>query len=204
MTASCAHAATHEPGPGPSRGPAVLDIGADVGAAIIYTTAALEGEELEIRRRGAGWDGTHKAVRRRPAAVPDAGPGGVSDARPGPGLRRPPGRGLSPPPGPGLERGSWPSGRVRRPVRAPPGRPLRRSRPRRRPQSGRLVFGRGARRASHRDDLHSWVGNRGRLRHCWSFSCAGRDGRLRAVDRIPAVDRFPALDRFPPSLARWR
>jgi len=43
----------------------VLDIGGDVGAAIVHAPAALAGCEIEIRRRGAPWDGTHVAVRAR-------------------------------------------------------------------------------------------------------------------------------------------
>ena len=58
--------------PGPSGpGSVVLDIGGDVGAAIVYAPASLAGGEVEIRRRGAPWDGTHVAVRPRhlPAGV---------------------------------------------------------------------------------------------------------------------------------------
>lgn len=50
---------------GPNRGPSVLDIGGDIGAAVVVTPGALEGEELEIRPAGGEWDGTHTAVRRR-------------------------------------------------------------------------------------------------------------------------------------------
>ena len=50
-------------------GPAVLDLGAEVGAAVIYTTAALDQAELEIRPVGGVWDGTHTAVRKRPGPV---------------------------------------------------------------------------------------------------------------------------------------
>ncbi len=46
--------------------PAVLELGADVGAAVIYTTAALDGAEIEIKPARGDWDGTHTAVRRRP------------------------------------------------------------------------------------------------------------------------------------------
>jgi hypothetical protein len=55
---------------GASQGPAVLDIGSDIGAAVVYTSAALDGTEIEIRRAGADWDGTHTAVRRRLAGGP--------------------------------------------------------------------------------------------------------------------------------------
>lgn len=46
--------------------PAVLELGADVGAAVIYTTAALDGAEIHIKPRDGEWDGAHTAVRRRP------------------------------------------------------------------------------------------------------------------------------------------
>jgi hypothetical protein len=51
---------------GPSeRGSVLVDIGGDVGAAIVTTPASLVGSEIEVRRRGAAWDGTHVAVRER-------------------------------------------------------------------------------------------------------------------------------------------
>lgn len=54
---------------GPSeKGSVLLDIGGDVGAAIVRTPASLVGSELEIRRRGTVWDGTHVAVRARHVA----------------------------------------------------------------------------------------------------------------------------------------
>jgi hypothetical protein len=46
-------------------GSVVLDIGGDLGAAIVYTPANLVGLEIEIRREGTPWDGTHVAVRAR-------------------------------------------------------------------------------------------------------------------------------------------
>lgn len=46
----------------------LLDIGDDVGAAIVSTPASLVGSELEIRRHGTAWDGTHVAVRARHVA----------------------------------------------------------------------------------------------------------------------------------------
>lgn len=46
-------------------GSVVLDIGGGLGAAIVYTPANLVGLELEIRREGNPWDGTHVAVRAR-------------------------------------------------------------------------------------------------------------------------------------------
>ncbi len=51
---------------GPSeKGSVLLDIGGDVGAAIVRTPASLVGCEIEIRRCGTAWDGTHVAVRER-------------------------------------------------------------------------------------------------------------------------------------------
>jgi hypothetical protein len=52
---------------GPGR--VVLDIGGDVGAAVVRTPAALAGSELEIRRPGETWTGRHVSVRERP--LPD-------------------------------------------------------------------------------------------------------------------------------------
>jgi hypothetical protein len=46
-------------------GSVVLDIGGDLGAAVVHTPATLAGLEIEIRREGAKWDGTHVAVRAR-------------------------------------------------------------------------------------------------------------------------------------------
>lgn len=46
-------------------GSVLLDIGGDIGAAIVTTPAFLAGSEIEIRRCGAEWDGTHVAVRAR-------------------------------------------------------------------------------------------------------------------------------------------
>ncbi len=51
---------------GPSeRGSVIVDIGGDVGAAVVRAPASLVGSEIEIRRCGAAWDGTHVAVRSR-------------------------------------------------------------------------------------------------------------------------------------------
>jgi hypothetical protein len=47
------------------EGSVVVDIGGDVGAAIVSTPASLVGREIEIRPCGAAWDGTHVAVRAR-------------------------------------------------------------------------------------------------------------------------------------------
>ncbi len=52
--------------PQPSQpGSVVLDIGGDAGAAIVAAPASFNGAEIEIRRHGASWDGTHVAVRAR-------------------------------------------------------------------------------------------------------------------------------------------
>ena len=50
-----------------TSGPATVmaDIGGDVGAAVIYTSENLGGLEIEIRRVGSEWDGTHTAIRER-------------------------------------------------------------------------------------------------------------------------------------------
>ena len=61
-----ATSSTVEESTGPSRGPVVLDIGGDVGAVVILTGADLDQAEVEVRRVGTEWDGTHVAVRSRP------------------------------------------------------------------------------------------------------------------------------------------
>lgn len=58
---------THWHPSGPAQ-PAVLELGADVGAAVIYTTAALDGQEIQIKPSAGDWSGAHTAVRRRPGA----------------------------------------------------------------------------------------------------------------------------------------
>lgn len=63
-------------------GSVVLDIGGDLGAAIVYTPANLVGLEIEIRREGTAWDGTHVAVRARSV------PGGEVHAALFPGLQQ--------------------------------------------------------------------------------------------------------------------
>ena len=60
------HPTTVEQAPGATIGASVVaDIGGRVGAATIYTPAALSGAEIEIRRAGAAWNGQHTAVRPR-------------------------------------------------------------------------------------------------------------------------------------------
>jgi hypothetical protein len=57
-------AASPEPPPkAPGVGAVVLDIGGEIGAAIIYAPSRLGGQEFEVRPLGAAWDGTHVAVR---------------------------------------------------------------------------------------------------------------------------------------------
>ena len=48
-----------------TAGSVVLDIGRDAGALVVYASAALNGAEIEIRRRGTPWRGDHTAVRER-------------------------------------------------------------------------------------------------------------------------------------------
>jgi hypothetical protein len=69
--------------PEPSgAGTVVLDIGEDIGAAIVHTPAALAGAEIEIRPAGQAWAGRHVAVRPRRL------PSGVIHAALFEGLRR--------------------------------------------------------------------------------------------------------------------
>jgi hypothetical protein len=58
-----------EASPGQSTtGSVVLDLGDNVGVAIVVTPASLAGSEIEIRRFGTSWNGTHVAVRPRQVA----------------------------------------------------------------------------------------------------------------------------------------
>lgn len=52
----------------PPSGPGtvMLDLGGDVGAAVVVTPEELAGEELEIRAETAEWAGEHVAVLARP------------------------------------------------------------------------------------------------------------------------------------------
>ena len=62
--------------PGPSGpGSVVIDIGGDVGAAVIVMPETRDGTEIEIAPEGRDWDGTHTMVRLRhlPAGVVHAG-----------------------------------------------------------------------------------------------------------------------------------
>jgi hypothetical protein len=62
-------------------GTVVLELGADVGALILYTPAGLDGAEIEISRDGVpGARRTHARVRPRPM------PGGIRHAAVYPGL----------------------------------------------------------------------------------------------------------------------
>ena len=55
----------HRYGP-TSAGTVLLDLGADTGALVLYTPAALLGAEIEISPDTAGAPRTHAAVRARP------------------------------------------------------------------------------------------------------------------------------------------
>jgi hypothetical protein len=68
------HTESAEAAFGPSEGAVVLDIGGDIGAAVIHTTAALDGAEIEITPVNREWDGTHVAVRRRLGSGREAEP----------------------------------------------------------------------------------------------------------------------------------
>ena len=51
---------------GPSGpGTVVLELGADVGALVLFTPAGLDGREIEISRDGSGGRRTHSRVRPR-------------------------------------------------------------------------------------------------------------------------------------------
>jgi hypothetical protein len=65
-TRSQAPSHPHEAAAGPSEaGCVVLDIGPGAGAAVVMTPDSLGGTEIEIRRAGEAWRGTHMAVRPR-------------------------------------------------------------------------------------------------------------------------------------------
>jgi hypothetical protein len=49
----------------PGTGAVVLELGGEMGAAIVRTADCFEGHEVEIRRRGRAWDGRHALVRVR-------------------------------------------------------------------------------------------------------------------------------------------
>ena len=49
-------------------GSVVLDIGEDVGAAVVTAPPSLEGQEVEIRAADAVWDGRHVAFHMRETA----------------------------------------------------------------------------------------------------------------------------------------
>ena len=48
-----------------STGAVVLDLGGDIGAAVVHAPACLDGSEVEVRRMGGTWDGRHASVRAR-------------------------------------------------------------------------------------------------------------------------------------------
>jgi len=62
------HAVHAHPEVGVTARPSVLELGADVGAAVIYMTEAYDGAEIEIKPRCGEWNGAHTAVRRRVGA----------------------------------------------------------------------------------------------------------------------------------------
>jgi hypothetical protein len=43
----------------------MVDVGGANGALVMFAPPQLDGHEIEIRRSGRPWDGTHTAVRRR-------------------------------------------------------------------------------------------------------------------------------------------
>jgi hypothetical protein len=51
--------------PPEAAGIVIVDIGGDVGAAVIYTPRELVGSEIEIRAEGTEWDGSHTGVHER-------------------------------------------------------------------------------------------------------------------------------------------
>jgi hypothetical protein len=59
------HSHPAEAAPGASKGAVVLDIGGEIGAAVVLTPPSMDGLEIEIRPAGTEWDGTHVAVRER-------------------------------------------------------------------------------------------------------------------------------------------
>jgi hypothetical protein len=64
------HSGSTETLPDPSGpGSVLVDIGGDVGAAVVTTPPSLDGEEIEIRPDPGEWTGRHVAVRPRP--LPD-------------------------------------------------------------------------------------------------------------------------------------
>jgi hypothetical protein len=61
---------TTEPTLAPSRtGTVILDIGGEIGAAVISAPSTLDGAELEIRGHGTSWCGQHTAIRARHTAA---------------------------------------------------------------------------------------------------------------------------------------
>ena len=64
MTATVKEESPKVAGPGS----VVLDIGEDVGAAVVTAPPSLEGHELEIRAASASWDGRHVAFHMRESA----------------------------------------------------------------------------------------------------------------------------------------
>lgn len=46
----------------------MVEIGAEAGALVVYTSPALLGEEIEMRTHGGAWAGVHTTVRARHVA----------------------------------------------------------------------------------------------------------------------------------------
>jgi hypothetical protein len=64
------HAGAAEVLPDPSGpGSVMVDLGGEIGVAVVATPASLDGEEIEIRPEPGVWTGHHVAVRARP--LPD-------------------------------------------------------------------------------------------------------------------------------------
>ena len=55
----------HPEQPPDAAGTVIVDIGGDMGAAVITTPSELAGSEIEIRPAGAEWDGSHTGVWER-------------------------------------------------------------------------------------------------------------------------------------------
>lgn len=65
-SSALAPAPTTESPLGPSANATVMvDVGPGAGALVVWTPPTMVGVEIEIRRVGTDWDGTHSAVRRR-------------------------------------------------------------------------------------------------------------------------------------------
>ncbi len=59
------HGEPEAPLPPSGQASVVLDVGGTKGAAVIFTTDQMLGQEIEIRTEGSAWEGTHTAIRQR-------------------------------------------------------------------------------------------------------------------------------------------